>query len=222
MATTILNMQTLIVPAWLNIAEIDIDYDIHDIVTFKSLPVSELCLANGLSEEQFSFHLNGVEYFSDQPEDRSLSDAATERAVALALIWMDRHTQGEYSRLRGYAPLSFEFAVASHINLALEIPDGLDFSTLNLHSRQPGGQPHFNDLAIQLLCLKNGIDYEPLSGWPVSGITDLIFSWYILHRRAGGVTNPFLEGVIQRGALCGMSFTLKRGMTPLQAGDSET
>lgn len=88
--------------------------------------------------------------------------------------------------------------VASHINLALPIPKDL-FSALNLKLR-PGGLPRFNDLALQLFCLKNGIDYAQLRSGPVGDITDLLFSWYTLHRRARGVAHRQLEAVLRREA----------------------
>lgn len=202
MATTILTRHTLVVPAWLNIADIHFEHVEHVILSFKRLPVADLCLANGLREGQFirvgmrgdsfvAVAVAGAEPFIDEN--------ANDKLVALALLWVDRHTQGEFTRSHGYAPIRHEFEVAARINLALRIPKDLDFSALNLKLR-PGGLPRFNDLALQLLCLKNGINYAQLRSGPVGDITDLLFSWYTLHRRAGGVAHRQLEGVLRREA----------------------
>ena len=200
MATTILTRHTLVVPTWLNIADIHFEHVEHVILSFKRLPVADLCLANGLREGQFiRVGMVGDYFVAAEGVEPFIDENANDKLVALALLWVDQHSQGEFTRSWGYAPIRHEFEVASNINLALSVPKGLDFSALNLKLRA-GGLPRFNDLALQLLCLKNGIDYVRLRSGPVSDITDLLFSWYTLHRRTGGVPHRQLEGVIRREA----------------------
>lgn len=97
MATTILTRHTLVVPAWLNIADIHFEHFEHVILSFKLLPVADLCLG-----------MRGDSFVAVAWAEPFIDENANDKLVALALLWVDQHTQGEFTRSHGYAPIRHE------------------------------------------------------------------------------------------------------------------
>lgn len=78
---------------------------------------------------------------------------------------------------------------------AITIPDGLEFSSLNL-SRTPTGETCFDWAPIEAICEASGIDIALFRYQHEDNVAGLISAWYAEHRRRGGAAEPVQEELI--------------------------
>lgn len=67
----------------------------------------------------------------------------------------------------------------------IAIPDGLDFSQLQL-ARSPDGGVSFDWAPIEAICRESGIDMAIFQDGPEDNVAGLIVTWYRAHIAAGG------------------------------------
>lgn len=67
----------------------------------------------------------------------------------------------------------------------LNIPSGLDFSTLRLDYTPASGEVTYNNGALESLCAASGLPYEDIDADAQESM-NLIAAWYEKHRSVGG------------------------------------
>lgn len=78
----------------------------------------------------------------------------------------------------------------------LTIPDGLEFSTLNLSRDSLTGEVEFDWAPIEAICEASGIDISMFRDQHEDNVSGLITAWYAEHRKRGGAIDPVQEEII--------------------------
>lgn len=95
----------------------------------------------------------------------------------------------------------------------ITIPDGLDFSRLQL-ARSPDGSVTFDWAPIEAICRESGIDIAIFQDGPEDNAAGLIVTWYRAHIESGGAPDATADDLLAEVAAedrAGMAASLQPG-----------
>ena len=84
--------------------------------------------------------------------------------------------------------------------VTIQIPAGLDFSSLKL-TRKRDGTVSFDWSPIERICEASGIDIALFRDGPESNLASLAAAWYREHLARGGTPDPVQEDLIAEAVL---------------------
>lgn len=82
------------------------------------------------------------------------------------------------------------------MQIKITIPDGLNFSALNLTRDPETGGVVFDWSPIDAICKANGIDADIFRHGPEDNVGALITAWYAEHLARGGARDPVQDDLI--------------------------
>lgn len=85
--------------------------------------------------------------------------------------------------------------VEAHMVTTITIPDGVQFSDLQL-ARDPDGALSFDWAPLERICAVSNIDIALLRDGPEDNVAGLLAAWYAEHLRRGGARDPVQDDLI--------------------------